>query len=105
MCRADLGPKISASVNWITNALHKPCEGYLTKGSREVVQGARGAIMPTDIGLALIRKAEAETQAFKEELTFLFVSFLWAAFGTVLAVLIFERGFDPTISEAMATIG
>ena len=53
--------------------------------------------MPTDLALVLIRKAEAEAQAWRDVLTDLALVVLWAVTGLVFTVRMCNQGFDPGI--------
>jgi hypothetical protein len=55
--------------------------------------------MPTDIGLVVMRKAEAEAQISKDALIDLTIVCLWAILGLVLTSLMFNLGFDPALGE------
>lgn len=61
--------------------------------------------MPTDIASLLVRKAQAEADAFKDRLALLLVLCLWTTFGLVVTALAFENGFDPAILQTLAMAG
>jgi hypothetical protein len=61
--------------------------------------------MPTDIALVLMRKAEAEAQQLKDEQDNLVIVCLWTTIGLVLAALMFEFGFDPTLAQTLVVNG
>jgi len=61
--------------------------------------------MPTDVALALMRKAEMEARASKTLENSLVIVCLWALVGLVLAVLMSRLGFDVEITNALATAG
>jgi hypothetical protein len=61
--------------------------------------------MPTDIVLVLMRKAQAEKQALKEDLAALITSCLWVTLGLVLTVLISKYGFDPALAQSSVVNG
>jgi hypothetical protein len=58
--------------------------------------------MPTDVAVALKRKAEMEARCRDDALL---VVFLWALVGLVLTAVMFRFGFDLGIAKALATAG
>jgi hypothetical protein len=56
-----------------------------------------GTIMPTDVAMLLMRKAEAEARTLRDQQNDLILVCLWAALGLVLTAVMFDRGFDPLL--------
>ena len=60
--------------------------------------------MPTDIALALLRKAEREEQGHLD-MTDLEIVFLWSTLGLISSALMFDLGFGPALAKVLAVVG
>ena len=60
--------------------------------------------MPTDIAIALMRKAQAEAHASYDAPMDLTIVCLWAALGLALTALMLI-GFDPAFAEVLVGVG
>ena len=60
--------------------------------------------MPTDIALALLRKAEREERDHLD-MADLEIVFLWGALGLMFSALMFDLGFGPALAKVLVVVG
>jgi hypothetical protein len=60
--------------------------------------------MPTDIALALLRKAEQDE---RDHLVMadLEIVFLWSTLGLMSSALMFDLGFGPALAKVLVAVG